>query len=107
MKFDIELARLILLDLQDAPPTISYYDITLDGYTEEQISYHVMLLYQADFTGAIEMSTQGKFKWKPTNLTWEGHKFIEAANDDNVWNKFKNILRAKGVQSPLKQVKHY
>ena len=101
MKFDIELARLILLDLQEAPPTTSYYDIALDSYTEEQISYHVMLLNQAGFIGAVEKSTLSKFCWKPTNLTWEGQKFIDAAKDDKLWNKFKKHIKDKGAAIAL------
>jgi|TARA_B110000093_G_scaffold133925_1_gene143340 hypothetical protein len=31
----------------------------------------------------------------PTSLTWQGHEFIEAARNDGIWNKAKDIMLKK------------
>jgi hypothetical protein len=31
------------------------------------------------------------------SLTWEGHEFLEASRNENVWNKVKAIIKDKGL----------
>ncbi|MEW5988435.1 MAG: DUF2513 domain-containing protein [Chloroflexota bacterium] len=34
--------------------------------------------------------------YKITGLTWNGHEFLEAARNDQFWNRAKRVLREKG-----------
>jgi hypothetical protein len=52
MKFDPDLARQILIDLEEAPFLPTYSDIELEGHSVEQISYHIMLLAKEGYVDA-------------------------------------------------------
>jgi hypothetical protein len=34
--------------------------------------------------------------WLPTELTWDGHEFLEAAQNEKAWNKAKTFVAQKG-----------
>ena len=96
MKRDMDLVRKILLELEDAPYESGGLDLELEGYSPDQISYHVMLLNEAELIEANDLSTFGGPKWIPKRLTWAGHEFIEASRDESRWEKAKNIMKEKG-----------
>jgi len=43
-----------------------------------------MLLHEAGFIEAMDLSTLGGICWKPTRLTYNGHEFLDAARSDTV-----------------------
>ena len=96
MKRDMDLVRKILLELEDTPYELGAFDLELEGYSPDQISYHVMLLNEAGLIEANDLSTLGGPKWTPKRLTWAGHEFIEASRDESRWEKAKNIMKEKG-----------
>ena len=96
MKRDMDLVRKILLELEDTPYELGGFDLELEGYSPDQISYHVMLLNEAGLIEANDLSTFGGKKWTPKRLTWAGHEFIEASRDESRWEKAKNIMKEKG-----------
>ena len=96
MKRDMDLVRKILLELEDIPYELGGFDLELEGYSPDQISYHVMLLNEAELIEANDLSTFGGPKWTPKRLTWAGHEFIEASRDESRWEKAKNIMKEKG-----------
>ena len=96
MKRDMDLVRKILLELEDTPYGLGGFDLELEGYSPDQISYHVMLLNEAELIEANDLSTFGGPKWTPKRLTWAGHEFIEASRDESRWEKAKNIMKEKG-----------
>jgi hypothetical protein len=69
MKFDPDLARQILIDLEEAPFLPTYSAIELEGYSVEQISYHIMLLANEGYVDAKDASTFGGSKGKATAKT--------------------------------------
>lgn len=68
----------------------------IEGYTSNQVSYHIMLLHNAGLIEAVDASSKDGIDWKARNLTWEGHDFLEASENDTVWNKAKQIMKEKG-----------
>ena len=96
MKRDIDLARKILLELEDTPYELGGFDLELEGYSPNQIAYHIMLLNEAGLIEALNMSSHSGPKWIPKRLTWAGHEFIEASRDESRWEKAKNIMKEKG-----------
>ncbi len=105
MKRDMDLARKILLELEAAPPGAPEFHV--DGCDAEQVSYHVMLLNEAGLIEAIDASGAESMEWLPTRLTWDGHEFLDAARDDDRWQKAKDLMRDKAgtvVFSVLKEV---
>lgn len=91
MKRDMDLVRLILLEIEqsnDNPQT--GICLNIPNYTSEQISYHVTILNEAGLIDARDLSTMGSGSiWRPKRLTWLGHEFLDAARNDSIWNKAK------------------
>jgi DNA-binding transcriptional ArsR family regulator len=97
MKRDMDLARKILLQIEAAPEARGGINPNITGYSEEEVSYHVMLLAKAGLVDAVDFSSKdGGSAWKAIGLTWAGHDFIEAAKDDARWTRAKDIVTMKG-----------
>lgn len=98
MKRDMDLARSIMLALEESPgPNLVdiYMEAYVQGHTPEEISYHVMLLHEAGLIKALDMSSFGQYDWSPERLTWEGHEFLESSRDEGIWKKAKKIMVEK------------
>jgi hypothetical protein len=70
--------------------------LAIEGHTDEEISYHVMLLAKEGLIEATDLSSSDGFAWKPSRLLWAGHEFLDAAKDDSRWDKAKAIVLKKG-----------
>ena len=93
MKRDFDLVRTILLGIEANEDAIGNGWITLgkiNGYSQEQVSYHVSLLHEAGLIKAIDLSNNLSFYWEPKRLTWYGHEFLDSARNENIWGNAKN-----------------
>ena len=54
MKRDMDLVRQILLDTENIPFLRSgqFYEPKIEGYSQEEVSYHVKLLHEAGYIEA-------------------------------------------------------
>lgn len=95
MKRNMDLVRQILLEIEEQPFTSKWLDLEIDGFTREEITYHVMILYEAGLLEAVNLTTHGGIDWRPTRMTWEGHEFLEAARDDSRWQRAKSTMMEK------------
>jgi hypothetical protein len=96
MKRDMELVRLILQEVENASTFDEFIDIKLDGYTEEEVNYHVILLDEAGLIVTYDDSTLAAVHLIPQRLTWQGHEFFEATKNKNAWNKTKDLMTKSG-----------
>jgi hypothetical protein len=99
MTRDLDLIRGILIEVEKRPYTKSPFNISVPGYSEVEIGYHVMLLDQAGLIAAeciTAIDETDAAGWKPVTLTWEGHEFLEAAKNPGHWDKAKTIISQKG-----------
>jgi DNA-binding transcriptional ArsR family regulator len=96
MKRDMDLVREILVQVANFPD-IQNYVLSIKGYEEQEVAYHIMLLKEA---GLLEAATaqfgDGRLAAQPRRLTWQGHEFLDAARDDTNWQKTKDIVKEKG-----------
>lgn len=93
----MDLVRALLLYVeQHASPYQAARQPNLESYTDEEISYHLKLLRQAEL---IEGRHLADGSWNIQALTWDGHDFLDKARDDTVWNKAKE--RAGGTFNTL------
>ena len=83
--------------LEDAPFDGGPLRVKNADHPADEISYHVMLLYQAGLIHAFDFSGDEFTDWRPAYLTWQGHEFLEAAKDDTRWNRAKSQFKEKGV----------
>jgi hypothetical protein len=102
MKRNLNLVRLILLEIEAIPPGRSLSPLKFDEFESEIIAGHIELLEEA---GLIEAQLTRTFNhagvrvvsnYNIRRLTWEGHDFIENARIKNVWDSFNVILKEKG-----------
>lgn len=98
MKRDMDLARSILLELEEHPHVSTWKsDLTVEGHSPDEVSYHVKILSQAGLIEATTMANPPHDSiWIPISLTWDGHEFLDAAKDDTRWNKAKSLVKEKG-----------
>ena len=98
MQRNMDLARAILLRLEQCPYTGGWHEIDLDGYSSEDVAYHIHLLHEAGFIDAINLTTMGSPHpdWKPKTITYLGHEFLESSRDETRWQRAKGLIKEKG-----------
>lgn len=108
MKLEVDLVRLLLLHIEEhATRPISDLDnIEIDGWTKEQIDYHVVQLEDAGFIEASIDSVPDNedpnlvhVLYSVRRLTYKGHEFVETVRDDTIWRKVKEKARAVGAMT--------
>jgi hypothetical protein len=98
MKRDMDLVRRILLVCEAHEHGYAPRPLAVDGYTDEQIGYHAMLMVEAGLLHGTSISQFGSPSpaYLASSLTWAGHEFLDAARDDTVWAKAKGAAAAAG-----------
>jgi hypothetical protein len=96
MKRDLDLCRAILLRMESHEHGFAPRDMNFDGYSEDAVGYHCLLLKQARLITGSE--TDGDTSLSPTaipgSITWLGHEFLASAKDEDVWAKAKKHVIA-------------
>lgn len=87
MQRDLNLIRSILLKLEEHDDPLDWAAIEVDGFSELQVSYHIMLLDQAGLIDATDCSSNDGLHWEAKSLTWTGHEFLDAARNSSIWNR--------------------
>ncbi|CAB4159802.1 Protein of unknown function DUF2513 [uncultured Caudovirales phage] len=99
MKRDLDLCRAIMLRMEAHDHGFAPRDMTFDGYSDEAVGYHCLLLVQARLIEGTkdDGDTSESPTAIPTAITWLGHEFLSAAKDDTVWEKAKKHVIAPGA----------
>ena len=98
MKRDLDLCRTILLrteEIEGHPGRLKLPEI--EGFSEDQIGYHVYLLQDAGLLQAYDARDRDTmWGYYPSHLTWAGHEF--PARNDTIWEQAKeDIMKKAGV----------
>jgi hypothetical protein len=99
MKRDMDLIRLLLLEIASNNDTYGIDSPVIDGYSEGQIAGHLKMLLDG---GLIEVKNVAE-EWQQEdlyggiNLTWDGQDFIDAAHPEPLWTKAKETLVTSGI----------
>ena len=96
MKLDMDLARKIMLKLEESDEFMNFEPIELDGVSSQEISYHIKMLAEAGYVEAMDVSTFDGWDWRARSLTFAGHEFLNAARDDTNWDEAKSTILRKG-----------
>lgn len=101
MKRDMDLVRQILIAAEAQENGYTDGNPEIDGYTEEQIGYHIYLMEQAGLVEAANASALGSASPSAIlfSIKWKGHDFLDAAKSTTVWEQAKE--RAKSVGGSL------
>lgn len=97
MKRNKELVKKILLFFEAADWPHGDYDVQIDGFSKNEINFHVELLVEAGFIYRYETPPNEKAGASITQrlatmrsshssrLTWDGFEFLENAKNDTFW----------------------
>lgn len=96
MKRDLDLVKKILLALEEQEHLT--VDFTIPNYDKRMVSYHIMIMEQADLLEAqVNKYLDGEVEALPKRLTWQGHEWLDLARNNTVWEKVKKKLEEKAV----------
>lgn len=104
MKRDMDLIRTILIEIEDHENPRAEVPIKAPGYSPDQITYHLGLLYEAGLINALHASHLSGERWIPQSLTWQGHEFLDAARNDTVWQKLKAEIKDHSASLPFQLI---
>ena len=102
MKRDMDLIRQLLLKLEvlsDDPLGTFLLDggsaqLVTEGFSANQITYHLELLEEA---GLIICSTKRPMMGVLfRRVSWAGHDFLDAVQDDDTWSRTKGVAKQAG-----------
>lgn len=98
MKRDLDLIRKILILLNEYEYGRAPSELKVDGFTDEQIGYHCYILKDAQLIRAVDTTELGSSSPTalPLGLTWEGHEFVDNAQNENFWVQAKNKIKGIG-----------
>lgn len=98
MKRDMELVRLILLQVEEAGHgSVKSSDFEADGYDETTAAYHIELMGEAGLIQVNVLKFFGDAKEGTVErLTWAGHEFVDATRNEAVWRKTLQTVKQHG-----------
>jgi hypothetical protein len=94
----MDLVRKILLACEREVHGFAPSQLSIEGYTEEQVGYHIYIMCQARLISGLDSTGTGDSSpcWMATAVTWEGHEFLETSRDDKLWVKAKHAAGSAG-----------
>lgn len=101
MKLDLNLLRLILLYIEENADDYNHIYIKepiIDGYTLNEIIYHVKLLIDGEYIIA-EMVGINENKVRVRRLTLKGHEYLENIKNKYIWDEIRKDLELKGFKN--------
>ena len=107
MKRDIGLIKEILIEIEESNAPSDIIEIDIPDRSQEEISYHIMLMYQAGLLEADDVSGTNSYKWIPISLTWHGHEFLDAVRNDTVWSALTKKLKEQGGNVPFEVIQRW
>ena len=99
MKRDMDLIRQILLEVESFDHW-RQMGFDLCGYDEDEVYYNLDLLISCGLIdGNVNRRKSGKPRPEVGQLTWEGQDFLDAIRSDSIWQKTKDHMKSKNLQS--------
>lgn len=100
MKRDMDLVRELLLKLEESSANVMMADLSVQGFTEEELSHHLRIMYGAGLIDAHETTSSSGPGWLIRDITWQGYEFLDDARKSDNWQKAKDLaLRTAGSLS--------
>ena len=107
MKRDMDLVRLILLEIEDKYRSTAIYDLAIDGYDTETVAYHCKILHEAGLISdyKAQYADNEIYVFGVGSITWDGNDFLEKIRDDSQWKKVKETITKKGLPLVIETIK--
>ena len=99
MKRDMDLVRLILLEIESQYKSTARYDLQIEGYDAETIAYHCKILHDAGLISAYkaQYADNRLYSFGVGALTWDGNDYLDKVRDNSIWIKTKDTITKKGL----------
>jgi len=107
MKRDMDLVRLILLEIEKEYVSTAIYNLSVDGYDMATVAYHCKILHEEGLIFDYKAQYAGDeiYMFGVGSLTWEGNDFLDKVRDDSQWKKVKDTIIKKGLPLILETIK--
>ncbi len=107
MQRDMDLVRKILFRLEEHEHGAAPMPFAIDGYSNEQIGFHVRIMDEAGLVRAFDDTPHDFQTWQssPQSITWEGYEFLEASRSEELWDRAKRAFNTAAVGVPLSMLK--
>jgi len=96
MKRDMDLVRKILLSLEERNEFVGTIVPEIEGYSKNQIFYHIKLMAEADLVVAHDLTSSAGPHLAVSRLTTWGHDFLDSARSESIWEKAKEVVLSTG-----------
>ena len=104
MTFDIDLVRVILLEIEASKLWPDLFYIEVPGYSRQAVIYHLFLLAEEGLIVGRDISTLEERNFVVERMTWSGHDLCQGLQNPTIYAKLKATLAAAG-QMTLTAVK--
>ena len=107
MKRNMDLVRLILLEIENIYQSTAIYNLTIDGYDAEMIAYHCKIIHEAGLISdyKAQYADNKLCGFGVGSLTWDGNDFLDKIRDDSQWKKIKDAITEKGLPMVIETIK--
>ena len=108
MKRDPDLIRAILFRAEEIEPNSFNHDnLEFDGHSEDSVSEHALLMYEAGLIEASFVKTVNGVRRLTMirRLMNPGHDMLAAIRDDTVWNRTKTKVNSTVGSASLEIMK--
>lgn len=107
MKRDMDLVRLLLLEIEDKYRSTAIYNLSVNGYDTETVAYHCKILYEAGLISdyKAQYADNEIYVFGVGSLTWDGNDFLEKIRDNSQWKKVKDTITQKGLPMVIETIK--
>lgn len=102
MKRDMDFVRELLLQIEsaDEPNLADLLPENANDSDRKKYQNHLeMLIEQAGLVTGIDASSMSGPNWLDLKLTWNGHEFLDAVRDPEIWRKAKDGASAVGTET--------
>ncbi len=107
MERDMDLIRLILMQIEKDYRSTAIHGLKIDGYDKETVAYHCKILSEAGLISAYKghYASNELYNFSVGSLTWAGHDYLEKVRDNTRWAKIKGIIKDKALPITIEVVK--
>lgn len=109
MKLDLDLVKRILAHYESEPANEHPHPPGFDDVDRAVLLEHIELLAERRLLEAhIVRAGSGRERVYDANverLTWEGHEFLQKAQDEKIWAQVKKLVKEKGGAASFDIVK--
>jgi hypothetical protein len=98
MKRNMDLVRKILFKIEEHEHGYAEQNLSIDGFTAEQIGYHIWLMGKDRLLETVELvnSASDSPVARAISLLPAGHDFVDNARSDTTWAEAKKKVESVG-----------